>query len=278
MPVTKTVSAPPAVKGPRGRLRPLGIEVVLISLTIGLATFVFTRQHFVTQLGRASKFSVPGERELAPLVERYGPPQFSRNAEELVIRDFFGDRRDGVFLDVGANHYRDESNTYYLETELGWSGVAVDALGEFAADYGRYRPRTRFVTAFASDVSDGTIDFFVPDTNKLVASSDVDFTRRMKSPGVARQVSTATLTAILDAAGIQRIDLLSMDIELSEPKALAGFDIDRFKPQFVCIEGHPEVRQKIIDYFASHGYVIAGKYLRMDSENLYFFPAAHAPE
>ncbi len=32
-----------------------------------------------------------------------------------------------------------------------------------------------------------------------------------------------------------------MDIELSEPKALAGFTIERFKPELVCIEAHPEV-------------------------------------
>jgi hypothetical protein len=63
-----------------------------------------------------------------------------------------------------------------------------------------------------------------------------------------------------------------MDIELSEPKALAGFDIRRFKPQLVCIEAHPEVRQQILDYFAANRYVIIGKYLRADDKNLYFMP------
>jgi hypothetical protein len=33
------------------------------------------------------------------------------------------DRREGVFVDIGANHYRDASKTYYLETRLGWSGT-----------------------------------------------------------------------------------------------------------------------------------------------------------
>jgi hypothetical protein len=64
-----------------------------------------------------------------------------------------------------------------------------------------------------------------------------------------------------------------MDIELSEPKALAGFDIDRFKPALVCIEAHPDVRQRILNDFHAHDYVVVGKYLRMDVTNLYFEPA-----
>ena len=35
---------------------------------------------------------------------------------------------------------------------------------------------------------------------------------------------------------------------------------------------HPEVRQQILDYFARHHYVVAGKYLRADTANLYFAP------
>jgi hypothetical protein len=33
---------------------------------------------------------------------------------------------------------------------------------------------------------------------------------------------------------------------------------------------HPQVRQRIIDYFARHHYVVVGKYLRADVNNLYF--------
>ena len=74
-----------------------------------------------------------------------------RNAEEWLVRDFFGDQRGGVFLDVGSYDYKRFSNTYYLEKELGWSGVAMDAQKEFAADYAKYRPRTRFFSFFVSD-------------------------------------------------------------------------------------------------------------------------------
>src|SRR5512139_1581118 len=72
---------------------------------------------------------------------RYGPEKNSEFNEEWIIRDFFAGRRNGVFLDVGASHYRSGSNTYYLETALGWSGIAIDPLVQFEADYLKYRPR-----------------------------------------------------------------------------------------------------------------------------------------
>ena len=108
--------------------------------------------------------------------------------------------------------------------------------------------------------------------NKLVASESRDYTIREGTPGQPRSVPTTTLDKILAQERIERIDLLSMDIELAEPRALAGFDITRYRPALVCIESHPEVRQQILDYFAAHNYVIVGKYLRTDPNNLYFQP------
>jgi FkbM family methyltransferase len=207
--------------------------------------------------------------------ERYGPERFSEREEEWLIRDYFQDRRGGVFVDVGANHYRDASKTYYLESQLGWSGLAIEPQQEFAADYARHRPRTKFLPFFVSDVSNATAKLHMVHTSSTVASSNEAFVKQFTPTGKVdevREVPTITLTDLLDAQGITQIDFLNIDIELHEPKALAGFDIERFRPSLVCIEGLLPVRQQILDYFAQHGYVIVGKYMWVDQENLYFAP------
>jgi FkbM family methyltransferase len=237
-------------------------EAIALSIAVALLTGLALKDRLV--------YGSPAISELAPL-RKYGPARASEDFEEWIIRDYFRDRRGGVFLDVGANHYQKASNTYYLETALDWSGVAVDALPEFAADYAAHRPKTRFVAMFASDESKGHVQFFVPD-NHLVASGNQEFTRRFGAAGKAIEVPTTTLNDVLQQAGIAKLDFMSMDIELAEPKALAGLDIERFKPALVCIEAHPEVRQQILAYFARHGYVVVGKYLRADPFNLYFEP------
>lgn len=73
------------------------------------------------------------------------------------------------------------------------------------------------------------------------------------------------------------MDFLSIDIELAEPAALRGLDVERYRPRLVCIEAHPQGRQQLLDYFAAHGFVVVGKYLRADTANLYFTPAERAP-
>jgi len=203
----------------------------------------------------------------------YGPSRNSEHAEEWIIRDFFHDRRGGTFVDVGSYDYRRYSNTYYLDQALGWSGVAVDAQEEFAADYAKYRPRTKFFSYFVSDRSDAVESLFVPRLNTLVASSNKDFAERDESSGHERKVHTITLNDLLARVRLSKIDFMSMDIELAEPKALAGFAIERFSPRLVVVEAHPEVRQQLLDYFAQHRYRVLGRYLRADPDNLWFAPS-----
>ncbi|MGE5360575.1 MAG: FkbM family methyltransferase [Bacteroidales bacterium] len=212
--------------------------------------------------------------ENVALAGKYHKTKYSQYEEEWVIRDYFRDQRSGFFVDVGANDYRHFSNTYYLETTLGWSGIAIDPQQQFASDYRLHRPRTRFFSLFVSDVSNATQRFYELEGNSLVASERVDFTKRYGGDPKANEVPTITLTDLLDRERVGRIDLLSMDIELAEPKALRGFAIDRFRPRLVCVEAHPEVRQQILDYFTRHSYVVVGRYVRADTHNLYFAPLA----
>ena len=221
---------------------------------------------------RASGDPFAGLPEGAKYLAGYGPTRYSQFAEEWIIRDFFKDRRGGVFVDVGANHYKNDSTTFYLEERLGWSGLAVEPLEQFAAEYKQFRPKTRFLAFFVSDVSDERAKLYVLDKHTVVSSSDKTFTERTASGAREMEVPTITINDLLATNGIERFDFLSMDIELSEPRALSGFDIRRYRPELVCIEAHSEVRQWILDYFARNGYVLVGKYLDADEHNLYFTP------
>lgn len=245
----------------------LGLAIVVLSsVAAGVALSPVVRHRFAPP-------PPPVLKEAEFLWTAYGPDRNSQFYEEWIIRDFFGDKRGGFFVDVGANDYRKFNNTYYLEKELGWEGVAVEPLVQFAADYATHRPRTKFRPFFVSDVSDAFATMYTTE-NSLVSSGQKDFTQRWgKSADTSPlKVPTITLTDLLDREGVATFDFMSMDIESWEPKALAGFDIKRFRPDLVCIEGHAEVLQQILDYFQQHGYVIVGKYLRADVKNLYFAP------
>jgi FkbM family methyltransferase len=266
-----------------GTRRPIDWRGIAIALAgVAVATAVFAAGYVTADRSApplhpdAIKRPVLDD-ELRPFVERLGEPRYSSHQEELFVRDFFNDKRDGVFVDVGAGHYRDRSNTYYLESELGWSGLAVEPLVEFAEDYRRHRPRTRFVPMFVSAASDEKARLYVG-RNTLFSSANADFTSGFTDVARSVDVATITLDDLLAAERVGRIDFLSIDIELHEPEALAGFTIERHRPALVCIEAHPQVRQQILDYFTARGYVIVGKYLRADPQNLWFAPRASVPD
>jgi FkbM family methyltransferase len=249
------------------------LVVVAIALT-GVLAFIAGRSDVRTP--RA------GDEEAAAVVrglaERYGPTKNSEHDEEWILREALQDRRDGVFLDVGASHYQRFSNTYFLEKELGWSGIAIDPIESFAADYAAHRPRTRFVPLFVSDRSHALVKFFVNPDHTLVSSSQSEFTKRWGEGVSTREVRTITLDDLLVELGVAQVHFLNMDIELSEPKALAGFSIQKYRPSLVCIEAHPEVRQAILDYFARNGYVAIARYIRVDEVNLWFKPVQIRPD
>jgi FkbM family methyltransferase len=210
--------------------------------------------------------------ESQALKDKYGPHRNSYSEEEWCIRDFFNDRRDGFFVDVGANDYKVTSNTYYLDTVLNWRGIAIEPQRQFEADYVKFRPRTKFVSFFVSDASNQLAKMYLVNKSSLIASGNRGFTEQVGEKAKEIEVPTITLNDLLDSEGVKRIDFMSIDIELWEPKALAGFDVERFHPELVCIEAHPQVRQQILEYFARHHYIVVGKYLRADVNNLYFTP------
>ena len=212
--------------------------------------------------------------EVEALARTYGPSHYSEHVEEWILKDYFKGRRAGVFVEVGANHHERSSNTFYLEKDLGWSGVAVEPQVKFAGGYREFRPRTTFVPLFISDVSNQRATLYVTE-NDSVASSDKEFTEHWGevTPTTA---TTSTLDDVLDRLQIEKIDFLSMDIELAEPQALAGFSIGRFAPALVAVEAHPPVRQQILDYFARNNYVLVGRYWRADAHNFWFAPIGAA--
>jgi FkbM family methyltransferase len=214
-------------------------------------------------------------------LQKYGPTRNSEHLEEFILKDFFQGKKNGVFVDVGAAHYKNYSNTYYLETELGWSGLAIDPMKEYAVDYTKFRPKTKYLQYFAGDASGGVETLFIPANNWWVASAVQSFAsqRSNSDPGSMRQekVPVSTLDDLLAKDPVRQIDFLSIDVELSEPKVLAGFNIEQHRPALVCIEAHPEVRQAILNYFAEHRYVVAANYLRADDHNLWFTPLPATP-
>jgi len=246
----------------------------IVFLSLGAVILITGGIHF----GNQDFLSIKNSSVFAEEILKSGQKLYSQNNEELIIRDFFNDRKGGIFLDVGCAHYMEMSTTYYLERHLEWQGVAVDALAEFAAGYAQNRSNTKFFNFIVTDHSGQRELFYrlisapgLSSDNKNSTQKAAEYFQVPKEYQVI-SVPTITLTELLGKNGISKIDFLSLDIEGAELKALAGFDIQRFKPELVCIEVRPGFSDKILDYFNAHSYERIDKYLKYDNANWYFRP------
>lgn len=155
---------------------------------------------------------------------------YSQFGEDRLILEYFN-KKDGVFVEVGAFHPIQLSQTYLLE-QSGWSGALVEPLPHLAALLRRMRPRSRvFEFAVSSPSHSGSAVMHRGDNDSL-ASLDAD------AGGEQITVQTRTLDEILGEAGLPHIDFLSMDVEGFEMEVFAGFDLQRWKPSLVLLEDH----------------------------------------
>jgi FkbM family methyltransferase len=202
-----------------------------------------------------------------------GENLYSQNNEELIIRHYFKDRRGGFFVDVGAYHWKRMSTTLYLEKHLGWRGIAIDALERFREGYEKNRAATDFFNYIVTDSSGGEAILYVSGGTSSTNPDWKDYFKNVKERKLKQvKVPRITLDDLLTQNGVTKVDFLSMDIEDGEPAALAGFDIERFAPDLVCVEAGRKRRALLLDYFTKHDYERIDEYLEHDRANWYFRP------
>ena len=165
------------------------------------------------------------------------PCSNSRGEDSVIFRTFFHSasglalRGIGTFLEIGAFDGLSESNSLYFERCRSWKGLLVEGARINFRKLVRNRPNATTVRAAVCEqeglarfsAEDGTAAKLVPE-----GSSSVERTARMLSsqrqhgsPG--NSVRCAPLSSLLrETFGeTPRVDIFSLDIEGSEPAAIA---------------------------------------------------------
>ena len=204
-----------------------------------------------------------------------GESRYARDKEEPIVRHFFRDRREGIFVDIGCYKPEEFNVTNYLEQHLDWSGIAVDAQRYLAPLWKKVRPRSKFFTYAITDRSGETITFHLAGPISSTERDIIEFWENAKGtefPVREVQVPTITISDLLDAEGVEHIDFLKIDINGTEPTALAGFDIKRFRPELVHVEAHKKNHETLMKYFEENDYERIEAYMKYDYANWYFTP------
>ncbi len=172
--------------------------------------------------------------------------------EQKFIRQFFGDKRSGFFVDVGANHPVIQSQTWHLE-QIGWNGLLIEPLNEYCSLLREQRTACVAQVACSSPENHGIhLPMRVSGPLSTLNSQTVAYGKKIHD---AEQefVECRTLDSILKKHSVEKIDFLSVDIEGHEMEMFKGFSIEKWKPRLVLLEDHILNHDKY-RFMVKHGY------------------------
>jgi len=159
----------------------------------------------------------------------------SETVEKDLVWEFFGRKRDGYFVEVGANDPVAGSQTWLLE-QNGWRGVLVEPQAGLCEKLRQARPRSKVAqVACSAPGSAGEADLVLTEHDGNATLRPQRDSHGIKFTGVER-VHITTLDAVLQTAGAPRIDFLSLDVEGHELEVMRGFDFNKYRPALILIE------------------------------------------
>jgi len=189
--------------------------------------------------------------------------------QDMLVADLLGNKRGGVFVDIGANDGVTISNTCYLERELGWSGIAVEPIPSIFETLKANRSCTLVNGCVTTESGTGKFFEVVGGPNMLstLAIHNVGLTARRLRKNAARHsaeireidVPCFIFPDLAERHGMREIDFLSVDTEGGELEILRTIDFTKFPTKVISVENNyysPDIRT----YLESKGFFLLGTF------------------
>jgi FkbM family methyltransferase len=170
------------------------------------------------------------------------------NNEDTAVLDYFKDKKNGFYVDVGCHHPTHINNTYLLYKQ-NWGGINIDT-SQFSIDLFNYmRPQDLNYNCAISNRNGVVKLFFQKEFSQLSTIEGTQAKNVFQGRIKEKDIQAFTLDEILnrDKYKNTKIDFLNIDVEGADLKVLEGLSFDKFKPELVCIEIHAkEIKQSDI--------------------------------
>jgi FkbM family methyltransferase len=206
------------------------------------------------------------------LIETKIPETYSQAGEDIIVQALLfalvprlAPVKSIYYLDIGANHPIQTSNSYLLYKEHNAHGVLFDADPELIPTLQRVRPRDTVVHTAVSARNDATVTLNVSNAKEL-SSLDANHVRAFAGMGeianIAKQIDVPNMHIgdLLAKYGQQSVQYLSIDVEGEDLPIMKAIDFDRYRPWILSCEPsaqvHPENPQQMFQVMTQAGYCL----------------------
>jgi FkbM family methyltransferase len=231
---------------------------------------------FVKWLIGATPFGIDIEMSIAQSAtyyETYGKVKFrGQYFQDVIAYLYLKEKKDGFYIDIGANDGITGSNTYALE-QMGWKGVCIEPQPDIFKKL-KYFRKCDCYNAALSSVSGENLEFLrVKNSNALSGFSEWitdENKKKIDESGVFERINITTKVfddIMKNYPGIKTIDFISLDVEGYELPILNSINFSKYSFQFITVEenGHGN---EINALLSKNGY----KYLMRAGGDMMFVP------
>jgi FkbM family methyltransferase len=182
---------------------------------------------------------------------------YAMNNEDTAVLNYFKDRKNGFYVDVGCYHPIHRNNTHLLHKQ-NWSGINIDT-SQFSIDLFNYmRPKDLNYNCAISDKNENIKLFYQKELSQLSTTEKGQAESVFQGNIKEKEMQAFTLDEVLnrDRYKKSKIDFLDIDVEGADLKVLKGLSFDKFKPELICIEIH----EKEVELSEIYKFLVDKKY------------------
>lgn len=188
------------------------------------------------------------------------------------LDELFNGKRDGFYIELGANDGITQSNTAFFEFNRGWTGLLIEPSLDAFLKCKSARPKSNCLN-YACVSSSYHCEKILGDFNGSLMSS-VNGTRLNNSNLVNTPVTT--LDKVLDEYNPKpEIDLLSLDTEGYELEILKGIDLNKFRPKYMLIEVYRNEFDELRKYLSENNYSMVCNFSNYNSKDNPHWDGSH---
>jgi FkbM family methyltransferase len=183
--------------------------------------------------------------------------------QDLCAYLYFNGKKEGFYIDIGANDGKSISNTVIFEN-LGWKGICVEPLPEVFAQL-RQNRRCDCVNVAIANVSGDSLEFVKATGVEMLSGLNAQMTEVHKKKitnarGKLEKINVKTLTfadLMSDYPNVSFIDFMSIDVEGAELSILKTIDFQKFHFGLITVENNEETEgdgERLKKYMDEQGY------------------------
>ena len=184
---------------------------------------------------------------------------YSQFEQDKIVNEYFKNKIDGFFVDIGAADGIKFSNSKFFE-EIGWKGICIEPNPKAFDDLIKVRTN-RCVKKAVSDKVETAKFFQITEGPEQLSGLVDEFTedaiyrinndlQQNPSDFEYIEVECDLFENIVDQT---KIDFLSLDTEGNELKILQSIDFNKFDIEIITVENN-DYDDKFIDFLIPKGY------------------------